>query len=374
MSPARYSRFMRFPLTCGLAFVPMAMLACGTDPPRDALESNGPDAGFGGSGRDGSVNVACTVTTVAAVVTRRPVDVVLIADTSASMGAAVAAVQQNINASFAQILLQSGIDFRVIALADTSQICVAPPLGGAACGQPAARFFPVNLPTGSGNGLSAPIAGYASWSPHLRANAYKVILQLSDTTSISTMSAAEFDAALTGQSPPQFGTPGARAYTYHGILGVPPKSPVTDPWLPSDPVLSGGCDANGLAGQAQPAYQEVAILSGGLRYPLCEPSHYDVVFKKIADGVIASAAVPCSLAKPTPATEKLDETTLVVRYTSSAGAVQRFEQVANAAACKPAAFYLSPTTVELCPQACTTVQADTSAKLDVEYGCPPAIR
>ena len=38
------------------------------------------------------------------------------------------------------------------------------------------------------------------------------------------------------------------------------------------------------------------------------------------------------------------------------------------------AFYVTATTLELCPQSCTSVRADEGATLDVEYGCPPAIQ
>ncbi|MEM9694551.1 MAG: hypothetical protein AAGA56_18525, partial [Myxococcota bacterium] len=61
-----------------------------------------------------------------------PTDVVIVIDTSGSMGQEIGAVEANINVNFSQIMAASGIDYRVFMIAhhgdDNLAVCVAPPL------------------------------------------------------------------------------------------------------------------------------------------------------------------------------------------------------------------------------------------------------
>ena len=42
------------------------------------------------------------------------------------------------------------------------------------------------------------------------------------------------------------------------------------------------------------------MLTGGLRFPICQFAHFDVVFQTLATSVISGAAVPCSFDLPSP--------------------------------------------------------------------------
>ena len=60
-------------------------------------------------------------------------------------------------------------------------------------------------------------------------------------------------------------------------------------------------------------------------------------------------------------------------WPGNGGAVQTLTKVDNQGACSGNAFYFddnaNPTKVFLCPNSCTTVQADTKAKLQLDFGC-----
>ena len=77
----------------------------------------------------------CAATTLGASLSYRPVDVILVIDTSSSMDPVSSAVEANINDSLAQMLADSGLDYRVIAIANYgggASLCIAAPLGAAA--------------------------------------------------------------------------------------------------------------------------------------------------------------------------------------------------------------------------------------------------
>jgi hypothetical protein len=89
---------------------------------------------------------------------------------------------------------------------------------------------------------------------------------------------------------------------------------------------------------------------------------------------IQGTAIGCSFAIPTPEAGTVDKNQVKVEYRpGGTGAAQQLTKVANAGACTGGGWYYdndtSPTTVNLCPASCTTVQADPSAKLDVLFGC-----
>jgi hypothetical protein len=367
---------MRTSLAIGLTV--LAIVASGCGPEKPATTG---DAAMAGD------DAACATTVAAANVVLRPVDIIVSVDTSPSMGEAVAAVRTNINVNFANILGSSGIDYRVILLASYPSLCIDPPLGGADCATPPAkpantsRFFQYSIGMGSTEGLSRQLSSYntadpngaapGGWSDWTREDSAKVFLQFSDTTGTSDISAAEFDSGLLALTPMRFGTAQARDYVYHGIQGVPPNMPASKPYVPTDPVLDGGCSNGSLSGTAQAAYQDVAIASGGLRFPICEADLYDVVFNAVADSAVQAAKVACSFEKPVPPEgQYIDDNTVAVHYTPSAGGADVvFGQVLTSAACQSNAFYIEGDQVVLCPEACTLVQSDASAVVTLEYGC-----
>lgn len=88
---------------------------------------------------------------------------------------------------------------------------------------------------------------------------------------------------------------------------------------------------------------------------------------------IQGLAVGCSFTIPSPDAGTIDPNQVKVEYVPGSGATQQLSKVTDAAACSGAGWYYddnaNPKTVNLCPSSCTTVQADSAAKLNVLFGC-----
>src|SRR5262249_5207613 len=157
------------------------------------------------------------------------------------------------------------------------------------------------------------------------------------------------------------------------------KNPATDPYLPADPVVTDKCTGgNDTVANAGEAYQDLSIRTGGLRFPLCEFAGFDVVFQKIADDVITRSRVACHFDVPTPPVgQTLDYDKVAVNYTKGDGSgTIEYDQVLYNdgmpdCATHPDAFYINPTLnqVQLCPDTCNLVQADSGAALEVVFDC-----
>jgi hypothetical protein len=91
---------------------------------------------------------------------------------------------------------------------------------------------------------------------------------------------------------------------------------------------------------------------------------------------IQGQALPCSYVIPEPAGGETINFDLVnVSYTPGGGMPQTIPKVGSAADCLPGklAWYyddnLNPTQIVLCPDACTTISADTMGSVDIVLGC-----
>jgi len=366
---------------------------------------------------------ACAQSSSEGTLTEKPVDIIMVAGNNGSLAQEIASVEANINDNFASIIEASGVDYRVILISRSGShqfnICVEAPLGGTAQGQCALgdnnhepihnppRFFHYSIPIDSNDAWCKLLGSYdgtvpdeygqapAGWSTWLRPESAKVLVLLSDSSTNclyqnvdlddgpqqpnasyipdAEQAANDFDSFLLGLSALHFGSVDDRNYYFHNIVGLEAKDPnnATTPWLPADPLSLVKC--SGDTNPVSPAigYQAVSRLSGGLRFPICAYNDFDVVFNIIAQGIIDGVAVACELPVPEPPEgETLDPDTVEVKYTpGDGGPVQTFSQVADASACGPDSFYIEDNLIKLCPEACAIVQADTSAQLDVLYGC-----
>jgi hypothetical protein len=320
-----------------------------------------------------------------------PVDIIMYVDTSGTMSPASASVEANVNVNLAQVLDAASVDFRLIVLSGYgagSLLCVDPPLGGAPC-EPVPPSAPANTSRffhyaagdcGSGALFDNILDWYTKpdtlgtapdgWSAWVREGALKTFLIISDTSSGPTMPADAFDAQLLSLDPAQFGTASDRDYILHAIIGLHENDPPTKPWTASDPIVMGTCTGGGYSGAVGPGEegQKVAVLTGGLRFPMCEFASFDAVFQAIAEDVVTVVPVSCELPFPAPPQgETLDPDTIQLDYHGSD--TRTFSQVASEAACAPDSFYVEDEMILLCPEACSAVQADSGASIDVRFGC-----
>lgn len=322
----------------------------------------------------------------------KPVDIIFVVDNSGSMSAEIQGIQDNINTQFAQIIGASGIDYRIIMIAqhgdDANQdICISSPLSGNSCSPIPAlptltnTYKQHNTRIGSQVSLTQILRTYSlsdgglspnGWSEWLRADSYKVFVEFTDDNETGT-NAVDFDTDLLALSPAHFGTDADRNYTFHSVIGVENKN-AADPSIaydPADPVVADGdkCSTGVNSGRT---YQDLSKLVGGLRFSLCEPDSYSVIFNQVAQGVVESVGLPCTYGLPTPPDgSTLDPNRVVVTYTpGGTGAAISLTRVAGAASCAIDSWYIDAGgEIALCPGTCTLVEADEAAAVKVLSGC-----
>jgi hypothetical protein len=376
-----------------------------------AMAGSGGVGGFvqgGAAGSGMNPDAACVATSAEATLEKKPVDIIFIIDNSGSMTDNIESVQNNINANFAAIIGASGIDYRVIMIAEhgelsSQSVCVSAPLSTTSCmpvpeqpGQNDPIFFQYSVTIGSHNSWCRALDSYkgnlqddfglapGGWSQWLRKEAVKVFVEVTDdnvscsldgttyqdgnTEAGGMTSSAAFDAALLALDPEQFGDAMKRNYIWHSIIGLTENDPATKEYVPGDPVVTGHCSS---AVNPGTGYQVLSQLTGGLRFPICQFASFDVVFQAIAKGVIAGAKVACEFQVPEPpAGETIDLTTVVLEYTAGGmGDPQKLKQVMAAKDCNASSFYIENNIIKLCPVACATVQGDDKAKINILFGC-----
>ncbi len=314
----------------------------------------------------GPVTDECAAVTQQADIGYRPVDIVFIIDNSRSMQEEIAAVQDRINADFARIIEESGVDYRVIMfsrygslVAGTSEsdhhyICVRAPLGASDCSDPdttllqhnAPRFYHYSTFVNSNDSLCLLLKGWdqpdetvgsqnlEGWAPiapggyseFLRPESIKHFVVITDDQIDCTINddddapwadarfndrdtvaggqavAEQFDEFLLQLAPEQFGTADERNYKWHSIVGMSANTPATLPWPPADPIQTGRCGEEGDTVAAGTGYQALSELTGGLRYPICGYQSYDAVFQALAESVVTGSRLACEWELPEPET------------------------------------------------------------------------
>lgn len=246
---------------------------------------------------------ACAAVDAEATLTKRPVDIIISIDNSGSMAGEIQAVIDRINGDFAEIIEDSGIDYRVImvsrygnlnfTLGDTNySVCIGPPLGNALCPTAPAptlvnteRFFHHSTDIGSNNmwcrllsslvttdefpesrGGWTPLAPNG-WQDWLRTEALKVFVGITDDRPLTNSGgtsqrcttasgltdneagADSFDAALRTALPAQFGAYDAldpdanRNYIWHSIVGLTAKAGDAglEAYQPAEPIVTTIC-------------------------------------------------------------------------------------------------------------------------------------
>jgi hypothetical protein len=352
---------------------------------------------------------ACLVERAESVQYKDPVDIIIVVDNSASMEGEVAATERNINENFATILRESGLDYRVILISlhrralrsgygpSATMVCVEAPLSGLAdctsAPEPkfSARFFQYSTRVESDDSLDIVLDTYAppfdaghedeydnarlGWSEWLRPDVKKVFLELTDDD--ENMTADDFLQALAELAPEHFGAdPSSPNFIFHSIVGMLEKKPSTDAYLPSEPLVVETCSKGAAnATSSGLVYQELSRRTAGLRFPLCQSSSYDVVFREIAGDVVSQTGIACDFPVPAPpAGRSLDLDRVSVSLQPGGGSsAHTLGQAALLSDCESDAFYIQDGRIQLCPDACAAVRADSKSRVDVLFGCESTI-
>jgi hypothetical protein len=394
----------------------------------ESSESGGAASGAGdGAGVSGLVDEseesfvpvnesdACVAERAERVESKEPVDIILIIDNSASMQDELAATERNINVNFASILEESGLDYRVIALTlhrrqrrtgfgqSATMLCVERPLSAlpdcTAAAEPrfSDRFFQYSTRIESDDSFDILLDTYAppfdnerrqdeygnapnGWSEWLRPGIQKVFLELSDGN--EDMPAADFERALAELDPAAFGAdPAQPAYVFHSIVNIAPKAASDEPYYPDEAVEAGTCDTPAIgestAGLTSgEVYQELSRVTGGLRFPICLPDAYDVVFREIAGRVIQQSDVACDFPVPqAPAGREidLDRVSVTIDHEGTGADATVLGQARVAEECDGDAFFIRDARIQLCPDVCAAVRGEEGASVGVLFGCESTI-
>lgn len=361
-----------------------------------------------------NIETSCVIDEAPAELVKQPVDIIVLLDNSGSMIDEAAAVEANLNVNFANVLAESGVDYRVILItrhrvrprtipvdrndddneeANTS-VCVQAPLSGLESCEQADRpvfterfkqystkiesddSFDIALdtfepPFDNRNREEKYAQAPLGWSEWLRPDTKKVFLEVTDHD--EDMSAAEFAGELVRLAPQHFGTDPERPnFVFHSIVGLAEKSPVTAAYLPDEPVQTEECTGNdGDVTSAGETYQELSRMTGGLRFPLCQYDAYDVVFQRIAEDVVLQRDVACDFAVPeAPRGRELILDNVAVETSSGTGGVTtQLGQARTAAECQSDAFFIADGRLNLCPEACAEVRSDPLAAVRVLFTC-----
>lgn len=335
---------------------------------------------------------ACAADESEAVAIDRSVDIIVVIDNSSSMTAEIQGIQDNINSNFATILGTSGIDYQIIMLArhgnlNSQSVCIASPLSPHSCtpvpAQPmqSATFKHFSREIASTNSLQLVLSTFGiadefnlnpnGWQEHLRLDALKVFVEFTDDRSATT--AQSFHDSLLALPGGHFGTALEPDYIFHSVAGFRGKdlnNPAA-PHLPEDPVEPLKCSETESVSNA-PNYQDLSKMTGGLRFPLCDPGNYSVIFQQVAQGVVDRVGVPCSYALPEPAEgQTANIARVVVNYQAGGqGTPESFTRVSGLGDCAPDSWYSDENDeIVLCPETCTAVEADDAAIVKILSGC-----
>ena len=342
---------------------------------------------------------ACAADEQAASEAKSPVDIIFVIDNSFSMTEEIEGIQKNINENFANLIASSDVDYQIIMLtkhgkySSDQSVCISTPLSDHSCNPVPSKpsltdkfkHYSVEIDSwhsfeyiinsyNRADSLGLAPNGYRDW---LRPEAFKVFLEFSDdkNQSFKWATAAKFDAGLLALSEEQFGTKENRRYVFHSIVGLRSKdeNDPSLPHLPTDPFETVRCGSS--AESTAPDYQDLSILTGGLRFPICEPDHYDVIFQEAAQGIVDKVTLPCQIKLPEASgDDETDPDKVVLKYVPGGTTdVERLERVGGEAECGINRWYLDTSneapTIQLCPQTCKMVGDDSAGELSVLAGC-----
>ena len=341
-------------------------------------------------------DAACADTSAEASLVNDPVDIIIVIDSSGSMDGEIAAVERNINENLAMVLDASDVDYRVIMLAryrdgggDPSDgVCVGMPLSGIpTCSNPPVagpingeRFFHFARSVGSNNSFERILESYESadrynlaptgWQEWLRPDAKRAFIEISDDESDIRFDLFEeaLFALRNAAGGSDFGTAEERNYTFHSIIGMRENDPETAAWPPTEPVQDRRCSPGSVSSAED--YQELSILTGGLRFPLCNNDSFNVIFEQIAEDVVRGVQLACTFEPERPPggeTPNFDR--VVVRYQPGGGDVSSLTRVATEADCVPDGFFVDGAQINLCPMLCAMAEADEEGMLSVHVSC-----
>ncbi|MET0391402.1 MAG: hypothetical protein ABW321_35840 [Polyangiales bacterium] len=332
-----------------------------------------PVAGSGASEPAPSDPDNCAAITQSAQNERQPADIVFAVDNSGSMNDEMVFVREQLN-TFSQQIIASGIDVRIIlisapydatggflGLGDNNGICIAPPLGSGSCpyDSKAPHYVHVAEKVGSHDALDLFIETYPRWQAHLRPQATKTFVVVSD------------DDATFDEDDAPGATSASEAFAQR-VKSLP--GGMFERWSFSGIYPFSDCDD---AADIGTTYDALVDMTEGVRGDLCLQS-FAPVFDTLAKAVIQSSGLECSWQiPPVPVGQTFDRERVNVQYSLQSSVPQPLLRVSSPSACAAdGGWYYddqaAPQRIEVCPSTCSAVQTAEAAKVDVLFGCETA--
>ena len=330
-------------------------LADQTDTAVEEVTNELPDSTVDSAGEDASPDIddnSCGSVTVEAQSIPRPIDMIWVIDTSGSMDEEVALVELGLIA-LASYVETSGLDLRVIMLADATTVCPPVPLTDGACppGE-SAIYIPSNTTVGSFDALVKLIenfSGGTQYSRFLRPDAVRHIIVVSDDESDDMTADAFLRQAAT------LPAPGLLTDMYfHSIVS---ETEEEDCFLFICETV--GCSGRyGDAESRGDQYLRLSDITGGVVNSICEDD-WAPIFDAISERVVETSQLPCAYEMPETPTEgdTIAFETIEVQY-EVGGVSSEVPRVTDETACDPVAggwFFndpANPTQINLCPTSC----------------------
>ena len=253
-------------------------------------------------------------------------DIILVIDNSGSMGPPIASLQDQLYDHLVAPLIAIGLDTRVIVVSRhgdlaSESVCFEVPLSSVPPGgcdtppfQPGLTdgFKHYSVEVGSLDAWCLLLSTYDGstpdefglapngWLQWLRSDALKLVIAVSDdgiacgsyddgnSVAGGTTAAAAFDSDLLALSPTHFGTSDDRNYVAHSLVGLAPNTPPDEPWPPTSPITTAQC-----AGSVSPGtgHQGLAILTGGLRFPVCATVTFDTFLDAVSSDTLSRVPI-----------------------------------------------------------------------------------
>ena len=325
-------------------------------------------ASDGAGGRTITENCAMTKASAMDIMTVRPADIIFAIDSSTSMNEEIAFVQTNMNA-FSQQISASGVDVHVILLADETgmrPVCIGAPLGSGTCpgDSKLPNYAHIPVPVGSHDALDQIIDTFPMWRQHLRPEATKSFVVVTDDDAPVTMGMG-------------MGFPGAMAPRIVTAQAFVDEVATLDPTLFAQWSMNGVycfTDCQPTAAAVGQVYIDLVARTMGVGGDLCLQD-FQPVFDRLAEQIITNAGstIACEWTLPAaPSGQSFSRDLVSVARTTSMGTTP-LSQVATEAECAAGGWHLdnllNPTKVVACPSTCMEMQNQSGGKIDVSFGC-----
>lgn len=376
----------------------------GTDPLDPDSDGDGiPDGDEVAIGTDplDPTDDSCAGDQAAADLIKQPADIIIMIDTSGSMGGEADAVEARINDDLAGNLESAGVDYKIIMIADfppddggnanDPTLCIGPPLAPQNCSNittpkptNGADFFHYDAHVDSRDSLvvaidefddpagdEGPTSGAGQitggWGTLLRTDSRKFFMEISDDNANGTYDADEFDTEIKAHYAAMYPAADPLDYVFHSIIGIE-ANPAGGAWPATEPRRNGTCGQGAVNNGS--VYQDLSIMTEGLRFPLCDNDDFDAIFSAIADDVVAGVTLPCSYTPNSTGNGSIDlDKSAVVFEPSDGSGLESLTRVPNAGACVDGGYYLDTVDFVLCPATCDRVRADDAGKVTLRVGC-----